>query len=173
MTQEMQNLPFAIFTDTSANLPTPLLRKYRIGVIPFSYSVNGKKHVCVNTETFKSAAYYGAIRAGADVMTAQINPQAYIDALSPALSAGLDVLFVGMSSGISGSFRSAELAAQELRAMFPSRTVRLVDTLGASLGEGILRSLLIGASWIAMVVAVALTIWSGVDYFLKCRRYLL
>ncbi len=137
MTQEMQTLPFAIFTDTSANLPTPLLRKYRIGVIPFSYSVNGKKHVCMNTGTFKSAAYYGAIRAGADVMTAQINPQAYIDALSPALGAGQDVLFVGMSSGISGSFRSAELAAQELRAMYPSRTVRLVDTLGASLGEGI------------------------------------
>ena len=45
--------------------------------------------------------------------------------------------------------------------------------VGAALPEGISKTLLLGASWIAMVVAVALTIWSGVDYFLKCRRYLL
>ncbi len=55
MTQEKQTVLFAVFTDISANLPTPLLQKYRISVIPFSYSVNGKTLVCKHTAAFKSA----------------------------------------------------------------------------------------------------------------------
>lgn len=128
---------FAIFTDTSANLPTRLLEKYHIHVLPFQYIINGKAHTCMDTEAFDGAAYYGAIRTGMHVTTSQITPQLYIDGLTPTLESGTDVLFVGMSSGISGSYRSAELAAEELRAMFPQRSIQLVDTLAASLGEGI------------------------------------
>lgn len=128
---------FAIFTDTSANLPTQLLAKHHIHVLPFQYIINGKAHTCMDTERFDGASYYGAIRAGTQVTTSQITPQLYIDGLSSVLESGTDVLFVGMSSGISGSFHSAELAAGELRAMFPRRSIQLVDTLAASLGEGI------------------------------------
>lgn len=132
-----ENRAFAIFTDTSANLPTPLLEKYQIGVLPFSYLINGNAHTCLDTNSFDGASFYGAIRAGTQVTTTQITPQLYIDGLSPVLESGQDVLFIGMSSGISGSFRSAELAAEELRAMFPGRSIQLVDTKAASLGEGI------------------------------------
>lgn len=128
---------FAIFTDTSANLPTQLLAKHHIHVLPFQYIIDGNAHTCMDTDAFDGASFYGAIRAGTQVTTSQITPQLYIDGMSPALESGMDVLFVGMSSGISGSFRSAELAAEELRAMFPRRSIRLVDTLAASLGEGI------------------------------------
>lgn len=128
---------FAIFTDTSANLPTRLLAKHHIYILPFHYFINGKAYTCTDTDAFQSASFYGAIRAGTQVTTSQITPQFYIDGLSPALESGTDVLFIGMSSGISGSFHSAELAAEELRAMFPRRTIRLVDTFAASLGEGI------------------------------------
>lgn len=128
---------FAIFTDTSANLPTQLLAKHHINVLPFHYIVDGKAYTCLNTDAFDGASYYRAIRAGTRVTTTQIAPQLYIDGLSPVLESGVDVLFIGMSSGISGSFHSAELAAEELRAMFPQRSICLVDTLAASLGEGI------------------------------------
>ena len=129
---------FQVLTDTSANLPSELARQNDITVLPFTYFVNGARHTCLDTEGFDGETFYGAMREGAEVTTSQINPQLYIDAMRPILQKGLDILFVGMSSGISGSYHCAELAASELRPDFPERTIRLVDTLGASLGEGLL-----------------------------------
>ena len=131
-------MSFAILTDTSANLPTPLLQKRGVTVAPFSYSYDGAEHTCLDTESFDGAAYYGAMRKGTVVTTALVNPDRFISAARPLLAAGEDVLFVGMSSGISGSFGSAKLAAGDLREEFPGRDIQLIDTLGASLGEGIL-----------------------------------
>ena len=131
-------MSFAILTDTSANLPTPLLEKHGITVVPFSYSYDGAEHICLDTETFGGAAYYGAMRKGTVVTTSLVNPGRFIAAARPLLAAGKDILFVGMSSGISGSFGSAKLAAGDLREEFPGREIQLIDTLGASLGEGIL-----------------------------------
>ena len=129
---------FQVMTDTSANLPSTLARENDITVVPFPYFVNGTPQACLDTEGFDGATFYGAMREGAEVTTSQINPQRYIEAMKPILQRGLDILFVGMSSGISGSFHCAELAAGELAEDFPDRKIRLVDTLGASLGEGLL-----------------------------------
>ena len=131
-------MSFSIVTDTSANLPTPWLKQHDVTVIPFHYTVNGREMACLDTEAFNGAAFYTAMRNGTAVTTSQINPQAYIDSITPLLEAGCDILFVGMSSGISGSFQSAQIAVTQLRASFPAREFRMVDTLGASLGEGIL-----------------------------------
>ena len=129
---------FQVITDTSANLPSELLRINDITCIPFPYFVNGARHTCLDTEGFDGETFYGAMREGAEITTSQINPQNYIEVMKPILQKGLDILFVGMSSGISGSYHCAEIAAEELGADFPDRRIRLVDTLGASLGEGLL-----------------------------------
>ncbi len=129
---------FQVITDTSANLPSELTQRNDITVIPFPYYVNGAKHTCLDTEGFDGETFYGAMREGAEITTSQINPQNYLEVMKPILRKGLDILFVGMSSGISGSFHCAELAAEELAEEFPERKIRLVDTLGASLGEGLL-----------------------------------
>ena len=129
---------FQVMTDTSANLPTEMLIENNITCIPFPYFVNGARHTCLDTEGFDGETFYGAMREGADVTTSQINPQHYIEVMKPILERGDDILFVGMSSGISGSYHCAELAAEELSENFPNRKIRLVDTLGASLGEGLL-----------------------------------
>ena len=129
---------FRVITDTSANLPSELAKKNNIGVIPFLYYVNGRETTCLDTQGFDGPSFYNAMRGGAAVTTSQITPQYYMDFMRPILAAGEDILFVGMSSGISGSFHCAELAAEELRETFPERKIRLIDTLGASLGEGLL-----------------------------------
>ena len=129
---------FQILTDTSANLDTAVLQQRNIHVIPFHFYVDGQSHSCENTAKFDGKAFYDAIRAGAHSTTSQISPQAYIDEMTPMLAAGDDVLFVSMSSGISGSFAASQVAAQHLSAEFPQRKIRLVDTRGASLGEGLL-----------------------------------
>lgn len=131
-------MSFSIVTDTSANLPTPWLEENDVSVIPFHYTINGREMACIDTVAFNGTAYYTAMRNGVGVTTSQINPQAYMDCFEPLLKAGQDILFVGMSSGISGSYQSAQVAMAQLRESYPEREFRLVDTLGASLGEGIL-----------------------------------
>ena len=128
---------FEILTDTSSNLSFALLQKRNIGCIPLTFLVDGREQMCLS-DTFDGEAYYDAIRAGARVTTSQITPQRCIDAMRPLLEQGHDILYVGMSSGISGSFASAQMAAAELREAFPLQRIELVDTLSASLGEGLL-----------------------------------
>lgn len=130
-------MSFSIVTDTSANLPTPWLKENDVAVIPFCYTMHDREMSCLDTEVFNGTAYYTAMRNGIGVTTSQINPQAYIDCFEPLLEAGNDILFVGMSSGISGSYQSAQIAMAQLRESYPERECRLVDTLAASLGEGI------------------------------------
>ena len=130
-------MSYRIFTDTSANLPTDLTEAKGITVVPFSYCLNGEEFMCTDTRSFDGADFYGAIRKHAKVNTSQINPFRYEEYMEPVLQAGSDILYIGMSSGISGSFASASVAIEQLRAKYPERDIRAVDTLSASLGEGI------------------------------------
>lgn len=130
-------MSFSIVTDTSANLPSYLLKQYSITVIPFSFFINGSEHIDLDAEDFDAASFFAAMRAGTKVTTSQIPPQAYVDCFEPMLQAGQDVLYVGMSSGISGSFNSSRIAAEELADRYPDRKLYCIDTLAASLGEGL------------------------------------
>ena len=86
-------MSYSIVTDTSANLPTPILEAANVPVIPFHYTYNDAEHACLDTEAFDGKLYYDAIRGGTSVSTSQINPQAYIDCFEPLLDAGQDILF--------------------------------------------------------------------------------
>lgn len=128
---------FAIVTDTSANVPSQWLEEHGVQAITFLYTMDGAERESGDTRDFDGAAYYQALRAGAKVSTSQIPPQRYIDLFAPLLAAGQDVLYISMSSGISGSCASAQMAARQLGEQYPDRQVYVVDTLGASLGEGL------------------------------------
>ena len=130
-------MSFAIVTDTSANLPNRLLRQRDISILPFSYFMDGKEFVDLEGEDFDAVSFFNAMRSGTRVTTSQIPPQRYIECFERLLQDGRDVLFVSMSSGISGSYQSSEMAARELSGKYPDCHIRCVDTLGASLGEGL------------------------------------
>lgn len=130
-------MSFKILTDTSANLPTSLLNEHDISVIPYHYFIGDKQYSCLDTEGFDGKKFFKAMRLGADIKTSAINFQGYIDFFEEFLSQGQDILFVSMSSGISSSFSCSEIAKKELAEKYPDREILLVDTLGASLGEGI------------------------------------
>lgn len=130
---------YTIVTDTSANLSSRFLKENSIPVIPFTYSCEGADRTCLDTETFEGRQgeeYYAKLKAGMRVTTSQITPQSYMEFLKPLLKNGEDVLFISMSSGISNSYNSSVVAAEQLRAAYPERRIRTVDTLAASLGEG-------------------------------------
>lgn len=130
-------MSYTVFTDTSANIPTPMLKERDIKIIAFKYMYEGVEHTCLDTAEFDGDKFYATIRGGLAVTTAQIPPQHYMDTFAPSLEAGNDVLFVSMSGGISGSCNSARIAAEELKEQYPQRSVQVIDTLGASLGEGL------------------------------------
>lgn len=83
------------------------------------------------------AAFYGAMRRGAVVKTSMVNPDLMANYFERALSQGDDVLYVGMSGGISGTAQAAVIAAGELTGKYPARKIVTIDTYAASLGEGL------------------------------------
>ena len=129
---------FAILTDSASNLTAKQLRDNNITAIPFPYFLKGKEYGYEMLETFDDMAFYAALNNGEKVTTSQINPQKYIDYMRPILESGKDILFIGLSSGISGAFSSAVIAKEQLNDEFPERRIELVDSLGASLGEGLI-----------------------------------
>ena len=129
---------FAILTDSASNLTAKQLRDNDITAIPFPYFLKGKECGCDTLEIFDDMAFYAALKNGEKVTTSQINPQTYTNYMRPLLEAGNDILFIGLSSGISGSFASATIAKEQLSEEFPERKIELVDSLGASLGEGLI-----------------------------------
>lgn len=131
-------MSYAIVTDSTANLDKKQLEENGVIAIPFSYFLEGKEYTCDDLEKFDDKGYYEAIRNGAKVTTSQINPQIYMDYFEPILKEGKDLIFIGISSGVSGSFASAEMAKKQLEETYPERRMELIDSLGAGLGEGLL-----------------------------------
>lgn len=131
-------MSFVVLTDTSSNLQTKQIRDYDLKVIPFPYYYDGKEHTCLNTESFQAEEFYEGIRKGRVVTTSQITPQRYADFFEPYLKTGKDIIYVCMSSGISGSFMSAHIGKDLVLERYPGRRIEIIDTLGASLGEGLI-----------------------------------
>ena len=124
-----------LFTDTSANLPVEIIDEYGIEVVPFSYTIDGVEYI--PEREFDGKAFYAAMRAGSEVKTSMVNAGTFIERFKEALDAGRDVLYIGMSGGISGTANAALMAKQELDEEYPDRKIVVIDTLAASLGEGL------------------------------------
>ena len=124
-----------IMTDNAANLPPELREQYNIRELRLTYTVDGR--LIDGSAPFDGHDFYEAMRRGAEVKTSMISPAAARDAIEPALAAGDDVLFLGISGGVSGTCWGVGLIAQELTTEYPGRRVQVLDTRGASLGEGL------------------------------------
>lgn len=81
---------------------------------------------------------YAGLRAGESATTSAVNPEGWTESLRTALEAGKDVLVMAFSSGLSTTYQSAVIAAQELSGQYPQRKILVSDTLSASLGQGLL-----------------------------------
>ncbi len=132
-------MAFAIYTDGCSNLPKRLLESLDIRVLPFHYMVDGQSLVYNgDIDSFDAHGYYDSMRAGKVVTTSLLNSESFAQHFRTALEADLDVLYVGMSSGVSGTFQAACMAGSDLTDEFPERKICTVDSLGASLGVGLL-----------------------------------
>lgn len=132
-------MAYSIFTDGCSNLPGRLLTELDIQVLSCHFTVDGASAVFDgDMESFDAKSYYDRLRAGAVVRTSLLNTHQFLTAFRPELEKGRDIIYVGMSSGISGTIQAARIAAEELTEEFPERTIRVIDSLGAGFGAGLL-----------------------------------
>ncbi|MEG2525432.1 MAG: DegV family protein, partial [Oscillospiraceae bacterium] len=130
---------FEIYTDCTSDLSPDLVSLMDVKVIPMLYCVNGQEEYFSPGDcNKKSPPFYNALRAGESANTTLINTERYIEIFSPELEAGRDVLYIAFSSGLSGSFNCARIASGILNEKYPDSKLLIVDSLSASLGEGLL-----------------------------------
>ena len=135
-------MAYQIFTDAFSNLPADLVEKLGIRVLPCVYFSDGVTvHYSGDLRQFDAHGFYDGMRAGKVITTSLVNSQTFIDYFRLAVEAGEDVLYVGLSSGVSGTYQASCIAAEELMEEFPGRVIRTVDSLGAGLGTGLLTCL--------------------------------
>ena len=136
---------FQIVVDSAANIPAELVKKYDIRVISFVNYVNGQPLTCfdpdltMKQERVKGKEYYDALRAGAEIKTGLISSGDFEECFRSIMENNEDVLYFSLSKNISGTYNSARIAARELMENPPmGRRIRMIDSLNASLAQGIL-----------------------------------
>ena len=127
---------YHIITDSACDLPKNMVAELGITVVPL-YVTFRNECLCDSVDEGIQTIYNG-LRAGENASTSAINPTRWAEAMEPALKEGKDVLVVAFSSGLSTTYQSAVIAAEELKETYPDRTVLVVDGLAASLGQGLL-----------------------------------
>ncbi len=130
---------YVIFTDSCADLSPEMFEELEVRVQSMRYQLNGREYLyAADKEQLGLHEYYEQLRHGGTASTSQVNQIDYMDTFTPVLSEEKDILYICFSGGLSGTVDSARLAASELEEQFPARTVRVVDSLAASMGQGLL-----------------------------------
>ena len=130
---------YVIVTDSSADLTAGMVEELGVEVLPLSFMVKGQTYRNYpDNREMDPGAFYAMLRAGEMATTAAVNVADYTSVLEPLLEQGKDVLVLAFSSGLSATYQSSVIAVEELRARFPERKIFTVDTLCASLGQGLL-----------------------------------
>ena len=130
-------MSFAVFADGSANLPEKLLDGIRL--LPCTYTINDQAYsYWGDIDTFDGHSFYESLRNGTVVRTSLLNTHLFLSQFAPILTQGLDIIYISMSSGISGTYQAACIAAEQLRELYSGRFIHIVDSLGCGFGNGML-----------------------------------
>ena len=128
---------FKIITDSGCDFTLAELEQMNVGRAPLSVLFKGVLHEDFATDAERKVLYDG-VREGEMPTTSAVNPDGWATMMKSALEEGKDVLCLCFSSGLSTTYQSAVIAAEELKEEYPDRSIRVVDTLCAALGQGLL-----------------------------------
>ena len=137
--EEITMNDFVIVTDSSCDLPDELVRKLELHIAPLAFTMGNKTyHNYPDNREMSPEEFYNRQKQGQMATTNAVNVGQATEVLEPILQGGRDVLVLAFSSGLSTTYNSFKIAGDELAAQFPDRKVFVVDTLSASLGQGML-----------------------------------
>lgn len=128
-------MDYQIITDTACDYPAQMYRELNLIAVPLKVLYKGETYT-EYTEAWLKEMFAG-LRSGESASTSAVNPDGWATAIEPVLQQGKDVLVLTFSSGLSATYQSAVIAADELLEKYPDRKIRVVDTLCASLGQGL------------------------------------
>ncbi len=128
---------FKIVTDSACDMPKAYFEEHDIECVPLGFTMNNVNYEGVGGEHIEPQEFYKQLVNGAMPTTYQITSEQAKDALIPLLQAGNDVLVLSFSGGLSGTAGSYAVAARELKEEFPDRKLVVVDSLCASMGQGL------------------------------------
>ncbi|MBE7035446.1 MAG: DegV family protein [Ruminococcaceae bacterium] len=132
-------MSFTIVTDSCANLPESMVEERNLVVIPLSFYVGDKEMKSYQKGSVTDIKqFYDMMRNKEDITTSQVNPEDFKAIFTPMLEDEQDILYLAFSSGLSGTYQSSVIAIDELKEQFPQRTIVTVDTLCASIGQGLM-----------------------------------
>lgn len=129
---------YVIMTDNMADLPESYIKEHELEVLSLSYILDGETYD--RNHPLEVGEFYNRMRGGSMPTTSQVNPEQAKEAFTSCLEQGKDVLYIAFSSGLSGTYNSGKIAAEEIEeeGRFPDRKLVVLDSLSASLGEGLL-----------------------------------
>ena len=134
----MQNRKFDIITDSGCDMPASYLQENSVTCVKLGFTMNNVNYEGEGGEKITEKEFYQKLRDGAMPTTYQVTGEMAKQYISRSLKAGRDVLVLAFSSGLSGTAGSFAMAAKELAESYPDRKIRVVDSLCASMGEGLL-----------------------------------
>ena len=129
---------FVLSCCSTADLSKEHFEDRNIHYICFHFYLDGKEYSDDLGQSIPFDDFYRAMINGAETKTSQVNTEEFVEYFTPFLEAGKDILHVSLSSGISGVYNAAKAAAEELSEKYPERRIRVVDSLGASSGYGLI-----------------------------------
>ncbi|NLT58048.1 MAG: DegV family protein [Clostridiales bacterium] len=131
--------PFDLITDATIDLPRPLYKKLDFTAIPMRYYIDGEEFLhSPGPSQMSLEPFYRMLKGGANMQTTTLTPEQFMEAFSHSLEQGRDVIYIGLSSALSGTFSYSLPVAEELRARYPDRRIYCIDTLSVAGGQGIL-----------------------------------
>ena len=133
---------FILSCCSTADMPKSFFEERNVAYVCFHFNMDGKDYPDDLGESMPFPEFYKRIEEGAQPTTSQVNVDEFTNFFEPFLKEGKDILHVSLSSGLSGSFNSASIAARDLMEKYPERTIKVVDSLGASSGFGVLMTYL-------------------------------
>lgn len=130
---------YVIITDSTTDLTPELINELNISVIPMEFNIDGQSYLNYSDEREISyKEFYDVLRNGKNSTTSLINTVTFTDLFEPILKEGKDILYIAFSSGLSGTYNSSCIAAEMLLEKYPDSKIYTVDSLSASMGEGLL-----------------------------------
>ena len=130
-------MSYQIITDSCCDFTDRQYKDLGVACAPLSVLFQGQARDNMN-DPAELKKFYDGIRGGEMPTTSAVNPDGWVRIMNPILDAGEDVLCLAFSSGLSTTYQSAVIAAREMEEVYPQRTIRVVDTLCAALGQGLL-----------------------------------
>lgn len=132
-------MAYQIFTEATADLISDLPEGLpKIEIIPMHVEINDQEYTYGPNGNLTAPLFYDLQRQGYFASTSQINPYTYFSSFDEALRKGLDVLYLGFSSALSGCMQAVQVVVDTLKTLYPEQKIICVDTLCASAGEGFL-----------------------------------